>query len=722
MRTIPAAVETLLKSRAQAGANAHNHLITLTGAPSAYSGSTDWLTMRDMRTGLAQGGHFVTRSDGKILVTYHKQDPVTEYWNTYLSVVDTEDDIFYSDDESAANEVLFLENTQADGSIGLHWSTLYKLANGQILLFIHRWGDSTDLNKPQKVLCYVSENGLGTDFAYLSDVVSCAFGGGYNFNEGEVGVGKAVQLPSGRILLPHSYWGSYFGAAANYMCVSYSDNNGATWTSVPTNKSVNATPIRTIAVFGSQLVISDGNWAGQGSHRFFVSNNEGGSWTAVSETYTLKATADRLGAAVAWGEGDGYNYYYFNGEDTPGGMNIFRRADTEPLPTTGQDPYDIENTWELVGPAGGIGVNFFTDYLLWITGANQFALAGTRFDHITDDTVSSIYGGIREAITLRAKRIEINRNKGMASSATVVFDNKGGIYSPDKEVGHPWKNVMFPNNGIKIEQGYGSNLITTFTGTIDDVVMTTFPAEITLVCRDYLKRAYDQLITSGGTHSITYNNFTPEAMFTALAGLAGWAAGDIHTEVTGLTIAEKIFTNETYGDAFSWLADMCGFMVFCDEDGDIYYVKDDDDAVPSSDYAFAEGEDIISLGYTISDRDLYSKIICIGDGVSYEVTYYNTYNILAAKKMIINASEATTEAQCQAIAEQARYVMNARARICEFAGIANPYLQIGDTLTVTETTTLISELYKITDISTVQSPDGYIAQITAYHYAAPAES
>jgi hypothetical protein len=113
--------------------------------------------------------------------------------------------------------------------------------------------------------------------------------------------------------------------------------------------------------------------------------------------------------------------------------------------------------------------------------------------------------------------------------------------------------------------------------------------------------------------------------------------------------------------------------------------------------------------------------VVIGKDVVATANYISAayYNIPADKILWLQAGEATTLAACQAIANKAEYQMRCRDRICEFACIGNPYLQIGDIIQVTETTTTISELYRITDIQSTQSPDGgYIMQITCYHYAA----
>jgi hypothetical protein len=715
MKAIPAAVQTLLKSRAMAGDDQHNHLITLTGAPdnTTIVDPTDWTSWRTYvgDSPVRTYGNMTETSDGRAVIAYIESD------KAYIAFADSVLEVVNGTKSfGAGTELKSVTSGQASiALIGgkLHMAIATWPSDG--VLLVEHWADS---------------DGEGADMAYVNDIAAdiCAYAGLTPDNSSNT-LGPIIPLSATNwvVICPHFI--NYYGIKGEDIVPCYSTDSGATWT-VGTASGVDIYTYHT-RLSVSFLPLSDST--------FMLAFESSSTHANVTHYADCGATrVIRAGEWAGWRTTEG-------GPGRPYGWAAWAVVGDAVYFFTTTDSYNtIIRSYKYKGTAADITYDKARDYAYWDVidaglQADSSSAGGAFIATLTTDAlvlqhsatyqyspatrISGVATIVQDSIIIRAKRIDINRNKGMVSSATVVFDNKGGIYSPDKEVGADWKNVMWPNNGIVIQQGYGSELTTTFTGTIDDVKMTSYPAEITLTCRDYLKRAYDQLITTGGVHTVTYTSQTPEAIFTALATLAGWAAGDIHTEATGLTIASKTFTNETYGDAFSWLADMCGYLVYCDEDGDVYFAKDDDDAVPTSDYTYAEGSDIVSIGYTISDRDLYNKIIVIGDGVSYEITYYNTYGILTSKKMIIQASEATTEAQCQAIAEQTRYLMNSRARICEFAAVANPYLQIGDTLTVTETTTLISELYKVTDISTSQSPDGgYIMQITCYHYSAPAES
>lgn len=145
-------------------------------------------------------------------------------------------------------------------------------------------------------------------------------------------------------------------------------------------------------------------------------------------------------------------------------------------------------------------------------------------------------------------------------------------------------------------------------------------------------------------------------------------------------------------------------------------------------WVYTEGEDLITLGYSITDEDIYSKIIvisqdssdppvfCRGDEDFEGVRYYN---VLADKVMIVSATDvASTADQCATLAKRTGAASLTKARIANFEVVGNPYLQVGDCIQVIETSSTISEIYRITDISLrLDAASGsFKNNITAYHY------
>jgi hypothetical protein len=144
-------------------------------------------------------------------------------------------------------------------------------------------------------------------------------------------------------------------------------------------------------------------------------------------------------------------------------------------------------------------------------------------------------------------------------------------------------------------------------------------------------------------------------------------------------------------------------------------------------WVFREGEDIISLDYTISGRNLVSKIYVHGmdtGGTEIEATADYTsktyYNVLAQKVEKMDAPDADTTAKAQKVADRQELLVRARPRICQHNAIAVPWLQIGDTIMIVESSTGISEAYRIISMTlTQEATEGgqtSTMQITTYHY------
>lgn len=196
---------------------------------------------------------------------------------------------------------------------------------------------------------------------------------------------------------------------------------------------------------------------------------------------------------------------------------------------------------------------------------------------------------------LQVKKIEVDRQKGAASVLTVVMDNKGGQYSPDN-INSPWYGVIWPNKRVVLQWGYGTDLAYGFTGLVDRVKMSTFPAELTITCRDMLKLALDQTVTDElGGHTIYYTNETIEDIFLYLANASGYASEDIVYEPTGITLEGFLVSEETYADAFTRLCELCGFEYYCDAQGKLYFVRANDRSPQQEDEITLSGTNPVEL-------------------------------------------------------------------------------------------------------------------------------
>lgn len=778
MRELPAGALDLLKSRKQIGANSPNHLITITAANPNRVDLTDptsWTTWRYFAgaTDNKGLGYMTETSDGRAVISYVENNNVYVAFAPSVVGVLEGTEVFDYDNAILVKEGNEHENIQ----------TSLTLIEGRLHLAITNWTWVDPYAAEDWILqCehWVDSDGQGADLAfynYISEDLSSGTAWARELPRVGNDMGQIVCLSTTNWVIMCPWWSYVY--SGNVPC--YTTDGGETWHNgahSPTSLFyyLAGNGVSVLPLSETSFVIA---WNSSSSYEKLL------YYTNCGATLSLK---DYWGSD--WPGGDDYVHgigYVIVGENaymasaSDGSYDIYEFK----LDTPTYETIKLYENWTLVA-----SVPFLegSDPMFTLT-ENALIL-----QHKTSGSISGA-GTIIETYTekLKVKLIEVARNRGMASSLSLVLDNKGGRYSPDK-LG-PWHNVLFPNAQVKVEQGYGANLVQTFLGLIDDVNPTTFPHELTLHCRDYLKKALDQHINDGeGGRTVYYTDTAPETIFGYLAAAAGFTV--VYVEATGLTIS-KGFSMETYSDAFSWLSELVGYEWYCDEAGALYYhratdrqpaVEDWDltftvydepvllthlpgvnpivgdtlvlsyDGTPYTKdvdytfdpatseitalstgsipldqtnkisyvyaaYVFKEGQDIVSLGYTISDKDLYRQVLVIGqDADGNEITatadYISAdyYNLPADKILPINAPEADTVEKCQEIADRAEYLMRSRARICEFAAIGVPWLQIGDCIQVIETSTGISEIYRITDMSLQQSPEGFYMQITCYHY------
>ncbi len=725
MLNIPSHIASLLKSKIMVGDNRPAGKVILKDAPIGGTIMIPWSDGTKIREDQTEsywtGGSFVRRSDGLTLVTYGNYGD----GYIYLATVIYERDIFQIDNISSPAEWQFVRPPNGVAFAGCIPSRLFKRRDGTILLLVLDPGKIDPPNNvSSSITVYKSENGLGNDFEYYSTIPSTGNG---NFAavtstwEDGFAIGVPITLRSGRIILAwngaaQDNWpGNY---RTNGSFISYSDDNGQTWTTQCLNRSwtspCKGPRFTNIAVFNGSLYAEFAGWDTFQNVGVFYSHDDGATWGFTRKSSTIWE-------GCFWGS-DGYNYYTHQPSWLNNFIQLYRRPDTDDV-GDGTGMFDVSTNWELLRDT----VPFQSgNECVWITENHWIAVVASG--QVNGIGKVTIWGVEEEVISIPIKSITVDRSKGSASQATVVLDNMGGIYAPDPE--GEWHQVIWPNNTVEICLGYGAEQQLVFTGFIDELTMSSYPAEISFTARDYSKLALDQMVqtTIGGvtTYTITYTNRTPEYVFHDLSVKAGF--GNIFTEVSGLTIEEITFSQEMYADAFQRLAELVSFEWFCDETGAVYFrraVEPD----PAATYVFREGEDIFSLDYTISDAEIYADVVVMsqdaeGNGLAaVQATNMNPYYKLPPQKtLIIQATDlAATEEQCRELAVTAANALKPKPRQVSFVVVGMPYLQIGDCLQVIESSSTISEIYRVFELTHQMSADGspvFATTIKCYHYAA----
>ena len=716
MRTIPAAISTLLASRSMLGANAPAYAVTVTGMPTGGGARelTNGVTGTEANKVILgysaasndNWGNFVATNDGKYMAPYI-DDTTKEVIIAYCA-----DESFLTTDHACTSiaatgiTVVSINNGGAAPTGGHGPVSLFKRDDNKVLLFVTDRGNTS--TTAATVKCYLSTTGNGDDFAYLSTVRTVTIPSTLSSCATAANIPLQIDIVGGtRLVLSVAHGYHTSGTVFKRAHIYTSDDDGATWTLRHSLTAIGVyNSISQIAQLPSGTLYTEVTH--DGGHAYvYKSVDDGESWSYSGSNFNVGSI---YCGAFYYDIGTGLAYRVVTATGTSDGIYTLEN------PTDAR--FEVQANWQLVC---GINSNASCPAKIYETALGALGISWP------DSTARTVIIGYDAAplIPINVKSININRSKGAASQATIVLDNKAGIYAPDST--GDWTGVFMPNVEVHVDQGYGTELIRTFTGLIDSVDMNADPSgqTITIECRDMYKWALDKTITDGTSHVITYSAKTVEYIADDLAKKAGWAAGDITTEVTGITLTEKTFSWESYADCFAWLAELAGFEVYADEDGDFHFVKDVKPAVPTTEYEFAEGVDIIKMGYRIDDRDLYYSAVVHG-AQETDTTVYSaevafgaplTYNVFADKIMKINASDADSDAKCLTIATRAAYLMECRCRVVDFAAVAVPWAQIGDFIRVTETSSTISEIYRITDMSLQQDIGGFVMQIVCFFYA-----
>jgi len=775
MRDIPLAVYNRLKARQQIGDYRPNHEVYIVGRETAAffspSDTTDtpeeWKHPHYIPPQTIQGhgsstyysmSNFVPTAGGRHMQVW--KDNTTH--EIMVGYVDSENDYLNTDYP--------LQDVTGTGvsveTLTEYSPTLYRREDGKVLMVVPDAGAD---EVPCSIKCYISESGNGDDWTIYSTIYEQTdFTPIFNVGYREwTQVGVPFRTQGGRLILGYGAlnqrWNWVFSSyiLRSHAFISVSDDGGETW-----QRKVAAGGWLTIYLrrnFGQFCQLPDGRIYGEiGRHapqsRIIYSDDNGDSWhgSGVDFNYNF--------GDVRWGNTDlgafptvnwvtAGSFYYDKDNNVAYRVNNLERAyiytdgvikgtGLFALPNPTKDNFTDKTAWQLVMAVchdtakvpGAVSSGNWDRPKIWKTPGGRLAI-----ELGTGPPATLCAGGSgsviiamdleRERIPLRAKRIHVSRSRTAASALNIAFDNSDGILTPERGTAetNEYYKLLWMNNEIVLKQGYGDDLVQTFSGLIDRPQPSRNPdvAEIEVVARDHFKKCLDQTITVGSQNHAIHAVGPVEGIFRQLAQMAGFSNEKIFTEATGISV-EKEFSWETYADAMQYLAEIVNYEIITDEYGNIHFLPQEMRGdVLEYDYVFREGEDIVRIDYEIDDDDLYYEVVVHGKNDDDEVievrasyTPREYYQVLEQKILKVD-TELSTVAECQELADRTAQLMLAKPRCADFAAIAVPWLQVGDKILVEESSTTISEIYRIDEMDLMQEPDSFLMTLRTHHYAAP---
>lgn len=693
MRPISEATLAILKSQNLTGQNRFSHSLKLEGAD-YYSEIKEVKTV-DLKQDITFLDYAI-RADGKVLAAY-----VNTLGEVRLSTIESEE-IMLSANNTVPDGVLFTTVIGGPNPI-----SLLRLDNGKILLFVATIGDITNTPYSQKV--YESASGLGTDFILKSTIYSVQRTSNAKWNSALFNsISKNIVMDDNVIFVASKYLYQDSGQDAAGFRVYKSSDNGATWQQVFQYSS------GSIYWLGGEHVIKSMCYTGKFIWFTFQYKYENVNQEIC---YSLDGGLNWTFKAIdGWPVNNSIGRFQLDfARDKSGLLFMVSPQGNLYTATTSAADFNFLNTpanWAL--KVQNLSYLDYEPALLSISPKGNIHFISKQINKVCD------VGMIRDEYNagLKASSISISKGKGGSNTATIQASNKDGVLNP-KNPDNPLFGILGTNKQIIIKQGYGEELVETFTGMIDDFDMSTWPQTTGIALRDNLKKALDQTVTDGNQHTVDFASQPIENIVGFLCYLADIEIGTI--EATGISVAMN-FSWCSYADAFQQLGDLASFEWGCDSYGKFYFRRDyqPDDMFIA--YTFEEGIDLATLKYKISDKDIYSKVVVFGKSgdtvISYEAPFLDAalYNVLPQKILKIDATEASTVGALRKIAERALSMMHSRTAVVNFESIAIPWLEPGDFIGIYERSTGAASIYRLSDLSFNMDKDSFKMSGTAYYY------
>lgn len=318
-----------------------------------------------------------------------------------------------------------------------------------------------------------------------------------------------------------------------------------------------------------------------------------------------------------------------------------------------------------------------------------------------------------------------------AGSFTIVCDNTEGMLTPEYSYGKvpldqawrghlfsPWRGQLVMNNKLEIWFGYGKDIVRDMTGIIDEVVVNSQEETITISGRSMYKLAIDNTCRPypGHEYTLPFNTMRITDGIGRLMNYAGlrFEGKPIIDEETNelFRVGEPMgVRGETYDEVASALVNSIFYHLREEPDGlikqiEVPYFSQETNPV----FVIDEERHIISLEYSNDDTSLYGTVIIESNKIqdAFSSKFIAEELLLGNRReTIISYPWANTKYKRQLAARAEFTRMLYKARTIDVTMLANPLLQIYDTIRVLEKISLAQWNYHIRSIATDMSANGF---------------
>lgn len=322
-------------------------------------------------------------------------------------------------------------------------------------------------------------------------------------------------------------------------------------------------------------------------------------------------------------------------------------------------------------------------------------------------------------------------------SFTIVAQNKDGLLSPDYHLGKtpsglslrghldsPWRGQLLANTKIEIHWGYGEYLVREMTGLIDEVEINAEAQTISLRGRSMKKLLIDNTITPLSGQKLLIPDKTTKvetaiARAIKAAGLELVVTLPVIDEESGepYLVGEAMGKRgEAYYDIVNPMLESTFFILFENPDGTVeMWKKPKFSQSKKADYVVDDQVNITELDYNNKDLEIFGTVLVEAPNGSIDAfsSGYISKRILNGyrREKVVKYPWTTTQKKRQLAAASEFVNMLHEFRTITVTILANPALQLWDSIRIQERISTAQWNYFIKGISTTLDDNGFVQQL-----------